>query len=212
MILSGEAIAHAVRAGLITIDPFDLERDGHRINPASIDLTLGDEVVTYEHWNYGAAVVDVANSVHTVVRRDRIPPDGIVLHPHRGYLLHTRERVATRHFVPVLDGKSSLGRLFLMVHVTAGYGDPGFDGQYTLEVVALAGAVRVYAGMRVAQMRFHTIADAAEVDRAAAEGVQCEPYAGAYVGAASTGSVPSKFWATHQRDLEREAARKKEGG
>jgi len=82
------------------------------------------------------------------------PKMGWVLLPNVGYLMHTVERVCTNSYVPVLDGKSSIGRLFVKVHETAGFGDPGFDGQYTLEVTSLF-PVRVYPGMRICQMRFH---------------------------------------------------------
>lgn len=82
--------------------------------------------------------------------------EGILLKPGIGYLMHTEERVKTDHFVPVLDGKSSLGRLFVTIHVTAGYGELGFDGQYTLEVMVQHPVV-LYAGMRIGQIRFHTI-------------------------------------------------------
>ena len=79
-----------------------------------------------------------------------------MLMPGVGYLMHTAERVCTNKYVPVLDGKSSLGRLFVMVHVTAGYGDAGFDGQYTLEVLVHFPVI-VYPGMRFCQMRFMEI-------------------------------------------------------
>lgn len=82
------------------------------------------------------------------------PEVGWIIQPGVGYLMHTAERVHTEEFVPVLDGKSSIGRLFIKVHETAGFGDPGFNGQYTLEVTSLF-PVRVYPGMRFCQMRFH---------------------------------------------------------
>jgi len=84
------------------------------------------------------------------------PEAGWIILPGVGYLMHTVERVCTDSYVPVLDGKSSIGRLFVKVHETAGFGDPGFDGQYTLEVTSLF-PVRVYPGMRICQMRFHHI-------------------------------------------------------
>jgi dCTP deaminase len=104
------------------------------------------------------------------------------LEPNVGYLMHTIERVHTKKYVPVLDGKSSIGRLFMKVHETAGYGDAGFDGQYTLEVTVVH-PLRVYPGMRIAQMRFHTILG--EVQKL---------YAGNYTGEAAKGPVPSRAW------------------
>jgi dCTP deaminase len=232
VILSGGAIVRAVQQGLITIDPFDSVRDRHRVNPASVDLTLGDEVAVYSAWSFfqneridpdkletmtppNAREIDVTDPYDTPVQCITIPPCGLVLRPGHGYLMHTRERVKTHHFVPVIDGKSSLGRLFLAVHVTAGYGDPGFDGQYTLEVVALAGPVRVYAGMRIAQMRFHTIADEHAISmygaaaRPHADGIDTEQYQGQYTGESAKGPVPSRFWKTHAADKQREEEEQK---
>jgi dCTP deaminase len=81
---------------------------------------------------------------------------GWIIQPGVGYLMHTVERIHTDRYVPVLDGKSSIGRLFVQVHVTAGFGDPGFDGQYTLEVTSQF-PIRVYPGMRFCQIRFHHV-------------------------------------------------------
>jgi len=108
------------------------------------------------------------------------PEKGWLLKPGIGYLMHTVERISTMNFVPVLDGKSSIGRLFLTVHVTAGYGDTGFDGQYTLEVVAQYPTI-VYPGMRFSQMRFHTLVGDVTDYRTR----------GNYTGEASMGPVPS---------------------
>jgi len=108
------------------------------------------------------------------------PTNGWWLKPGIGYLMHTAERVTTKRYVPVLDGKSSIGRLFITAHITAGYGDPGFDGQYTLEVVATH-PVLVYPGMRFCQIRFHTpVGELLEYG-----------HRGHYTGKASMGPVPS---------------------
>jgi dCTP deaminase len=115
-----------------------------------------------------------------------MPQQGWLLRPGIGYLMHTAERIHTKKFVPVLDGKSSLGRLFMTAHVTAGYGDPGFNGQYTLEVVVTHQLV-VYPGMRFCQIRFHTL-----VGRS--PGHTTYERKGHYVGAAAEGPVPSMAW------------------
>jgi len=152
MILTGPEIQRQVNADRITIDPFEPKH----INPASYDLTLGDKVgwVRARRGTGFSFVYDIRRPVGMYY--ETIGEDGFVLQPEEGYLMHTRERVRTDHYVPVLDGKSSLGRLFVSVHQTAGYGDPGFDGQYTLEVTTVY-PVRIYAGMRIAQMRFHML-------------------------------------------------------
>ncbi len=107
--------------------------------------------------------------------------EGILLKPGIGYLMHTEERVRSDHFIPVLDGKSSLGRLFVTIHVTAGYGEIGFDGQYTLEVMVQHPVV-LYAGMRIGQIRFHT---------AVGEKQSYQEH-GHYVGDKALGPIPSQ--------------------
>lgn len=108
---------------------------------------------------------------------------GWLLKPGIGYLMHTAERIWTERYVPVLDGKSSLGRLFMTAHVTAGYGDPGFDGQYTLEVVVTQPII-VYPGMRFCQIRFHELAGP----------VLSYAKKGHYVGELAEGPIPSMAW------------------
>jgi dCTP deaminase len=183
-ILSDSAIRHAVECGDIEIDPFDPVR----LNPVSYDLTLGDEVVVYNRLYTGelARVLGGPTTLDARIEpstaKHRFGESGITLHPGNGYLMCTVERVHTKKYVGCLDGKSSLGRLFMKVHETAGYIDPGFSGQVTLEVTVVY-PLRVYPGMRIAQMRFHTIVG--EVDK---------PYAGNYTGEAATGPVASKAW------------------
>ena len=108
---------------------------------------------------------------------------GFILMPGVGYLMHTHEKIHTDKYVPILDGKSSIGRLFCFVHVTAGYGDPGFDGQYTLEVAVLQPLI-VYPGMRFCQIRFHTLVG--DVDSYQKNG--------SYKGELAEGPIPSRSW------------------
>lgn len=185
-ILSDRAILAAVAQGDIEIDPFQRKH----LNTASYDLTLGDEVAVYNEWAWTGGtnqsvtprpeILDVRDEPS--VTKFRIDERGWVLRPGVGYLMHTRERVYTKKFVPVLDGKSSLGRLFVQVHATAGYGDPGFNGQYTLEVI-VTHPIHLYAGMRIAQIRFHTLV-----------GDPLKTYDGNYTGDAAKGPVPSRAW------------------
>lgn len=165
-ILSGTMIDHCVtKTYEISINPYNKEQ----LNPASYDLLLGDtvrlytETVTIKKSNVEDGT-NISKKITGLLDPKKInptvsfkmPKSGFVLQPGIGYLLHTKERIHTDVCVPVIDGKSSLGRLFLAVHVTAGYGDPGFDGQYTLEAVATHRVV-IYPGMRICQIRFHTI-------------------------------------------------------
>lgn len=215
-VLSGNEIEKQVAEGRITIDPYSPDF----VNPASYDLTLGEEVRVYQGCSdtlepkdpifdrlgkvAGGLLADVAGQwgaanpkwkvldsrAPNPTETFKIGPEGLVLVPGIGYLMHTAERVATNHYVPVLDGKSSLGRLFVQVHVTAGYGDPGFDGQFTLEVI-VTHPVRVYAGMRFCQVRFHTIAGEPRL------------YKGRYKGEAAVGAVPSRSWEQYKEDHEK---------
>lgn len=194
-ILTDRAILSAIDDGSIEIDPFQKDQ----LNPTSYDLTLGDEVAVYDRWVYTAAetqsdLIDGSNlvpKVHDCILDVRDPPhvtrftignSGWLLLPGIGYLMNTHERVHTKKFVPVLDGNSSLGRLFIQVHATAGYGDPGFNGQYTLEVT-VTHPIRIHAEMRIAQIRFHTMS-----------GSLMKPYDGNYKGETARGAVPSRAW------------------
>jgi dCTP deaminase len=170
-ILTGSQIIHEITRGHISITPFN----NNQINPISYDLTLGNTVRMYSQLDGGELSVD---KVNRVVEID-ICPRGVLLMPGYGYLMHTRERIWTDRYAPIIDGKSSIGRLFLWVHVTAGFGDPGFDGQYTLEVVPLY-HIRLYSGMRIAQIRFQTL-----------EG-HINQYCGHYTGPNAMGAVESK--------------------
>lgn len=153
-ILSGEEIALGVRHGDILIDPYTPKN----LNPASYDLTLGDQITIYQ----GVTPLDGDSSRYLDPKQKNptttltMGPEGYVLRPGVGYLMHTREVVGTDRYVPAIDGKSSIGRLFVMVHVTAGLGDPGFKGQYTLEVLSTY-PIRLYPGMRICQVRFFTV-------------------------------------------------------
>ena len=85
-----------------------------------------------------------------------VPPDGLELEPNRLYLGRTVEYTVTDGFVPMLEGRSSIGRLGLFVHVTAGFGDVGFRGYWTLEIFCVQ-PVRVYAGVEICQIFYHTV-------------------------------------------------------
>ena len=144
MILSGQEIRSRLGTD-ISIDPFD-ER---HLNPNSYNLTLHDELMTYEE-----VVLDMAKSNR--VRRITIPPEGLVLGPNQLYLGRTAERTETHGLVPMIEGRSSVGRLGLFVHVTAGFGDVGFCGFWTLEMFAVQ-PVRIYAGVPICQIFYHEI-------------------------------------------------------
>jgi dCTP deaminase len=144
MVLSGHEIRQQLGRDIV-IDPFD---EG-RLNPNSYNLTLHDELLIYEE-----VVLDMRRPNR--VRRIAIPPEGLVLQPHQLYLGRTCERTETRNLVPMIEGRSSIGRLGLFVHVTAGFGDVGFCGYWTLEMFAVQ-PVRIYAGVAICQIFYHDI-------------------------------------------------------
>ena len=144
MILSGSEIFNRLGSDII-IDPFDRSR----LNPNSYNLTLHDELRVYEE-----VVLDMAKANR--VRRLEIPQEGLTLRPNQLYLGRTMERTETHNLVPQIEGRSSVGRLGLFVHVTAGFGDVGFAGFWTLEMFAVQ-PVRVYAGVPICQIFYHEL-------------------------------------------------------
>src|SRR4029078_9407915 len=89
-------------------------------------------------------------------RRVEIPEDGLVLSPHQLYLARTAERTATHNLVPQIEGRSSVGRLGLLVRVPAGLGDVGFSGYWTLEMFAVH-RIRIYPGIPICQIFYHEV-------------------------------------------------------
>jgi dCTP deaminase len=144
MILSGNEIRKNLGTNIV-IDPFD---EG-KLNPNSYNLTLHDEVMIYEE-----IILDMRKANR--VRRFKIPDEGIVLQPNQLYLARTVERTETHNLVPMIEGRSSIGRLGLFVHVTAGFGDVGFCGFWTLEMFAVQ-PVRIYAGVPICQIFYHEL-------------------------------------------------------
>jgi dCTP deaminase len=144
MVLSGQEIQRRL-GNHIVIDPFDVAR----LNPNSYNLTLHNELMIYEE-----VVLDMRKANR--VRRIEIPPEGLVLQPNQLYLGRTVERTETRGLVPMIEGRSSIGRLGLFVHVTAGFGDVGFCGYWTLEMFAVQ-PIRIYAGVAICQIFYHDI-------------------------------------------------------
>lgn len=144
MILTGDEIKNRM-GGDIDIDPFDPEK----VNPNSYNLCLHNEVLTYEE-----VVLDMRKCNR--VRRLTIPESGLVLEPNRLYLGRTIEHTETHNLVPMIEGRSSIGRLGLFIHVTAGFGDVGFSGFWTLEMFAVQ-PVRIYPGVEICQIFYHEI-------------------------------------------------------
>lgn len=141
MILTGEEIKSQLGKNIL-IEPFDEKL----LNPNSYNLRLHDELIVYEE-----IVLDVRRPNR--YRRHIIPPEGFVLQPHKLYLGRTIERTETHNFVPMLEGRSSIARLGLFVNASAGIGDIGFRGYWTLELVAVH-PIRIYPGLPICQILY----------------------------------------------------------
>lgn len=144
MILSGLEIEQQLGKGII-IEPFSKEQ----MNPNSYNLKLHNELIVYDNLELD---MKQNNQHHSLT----IPKNGLVLNPGKLYLGRTAEYTETLEFVPMLEGRSSIGRLGLFVHVTAGFGDVGFKGFWTLEIFCVQ-PIKIYPFIPVCQIYYHTI-------------------------------------------------------
>ncbi|MGB3616783.1 MAG: dCTP deaminase [Catalinimonas sp.] len=144
MILSGKAIESRLNESIF-IDPFRPEQ----LNPNSYNLRLHDRLLVYETDELDMKRPNAAREI-------TIPPEGLLLKKDRLYLGRTVEHTRTEGLVPMLEGRSSVGRLGMFVHVTAGFGDVGFAGYWTLEIFCVQ-PIRIYAGIEICQIYYHSI-------------------------------------------------------
>lgn len=144
MILSGKEIKSKLGKEII-IEPFSEKQ----LNPNSYNLRLHNELLVYDE-----TVLDMKkqNKATKII----IPDDGLVLEPGKLYLGRTIEYTGTDKYVPMLEGRSSVGRLGLFIHVTAGFGDVGFHGYWTLEIFCVQ-PIRIYSGIELCQIYYHSI-------------------------------------------------------
>jgi len=145
MILSGKEILKEVENGRIKIEPFDKKR----LNPNSYNLRLHHELMIYQN-----ETLDMKQRHQTETLM--IPENGFLLQPGQLYLGRTIEYTETHNYVPMLEGRSSVGRLGIYIHVTAGFGDVGFSGFWTLEIQCVH-PVRIYSQVEICQIYYHTI-------------------------------------------------------
>jgi dCTP deaminase len=144
MILSGKEIQSRLGKD-IQIDPFD----PRLINPNSYNLRLHNELMVYEK-------MELDMKTPNPTRMIQIPEEGLLLETNTLYLGRTVEYTKTENLVPMLEGRSSIGRLGLFIHVTAGFGDVGFAGFWTLEIFCVQ-PIRIYAGVEICQIYYHAI-------------------------------------------------------
>lgn len=157
--LSGEEIINEINRGNIVINPFN-EKD---VGPNSYYVHLKDELLIYEE-----DVLDCKKE--NKARKVTIGEDGYVLRPGELYLGRTVEYTETDHFVPLLCGRFSLAALGVTIHITAGFGDNGFKGTWTLEICTLK-PVRIYPNMKIGHICYFPIVGT--------EGIK---YSGKYLG------------------------------
>ena len=146
MILSGLEIEKHINKEII-ITPFDREK----LNPNSYNLSLHNELLIYDE-----KILDMKRENKT--EKIIIPTEGIILQPGKLYLGRTEEYTKTENYIPMLEGRSSIGRLGICIHVTAGFGDVGFAGYWTLELFCVQ-PVKIYPGVQIAQIYYHTITE-----------------------------------------------------
>ena len=145
MILTDKQILEEIEKGTILVEPFN--RDCLGTN--SYDVHLGRHLATYKD-----EVLDARK--HNEIEVFDIPEEGFVLQPNMLYLGVTLEYTETHAHVPFLEGKSSVGRLGIDIHATAGKGDVGFCNTWTLEI-SVTQPVRVYAGMPIGQLIYFMV-------------------------------------------------------
>ena len=159
MVLSDRTIRREIEAGNLEIDPLSADA----IQPASVDLRLGNLFRVFR--NSRDAFIDVKKEYPDLTELVEIDDEHpFILHPGEFALAVTLERVRLPNFiVGRLEGKSSLGRLGLLIHSTAGYVDPGWDGALTLELSNVANLpITLYHRMKVSQISFLTLTEPAE--------------------------------------------------
>lgn len=159
VILSDRDLRTELAAGRIIIEPFDEAC----VQPSSIDIKVHNLFRVFR--NHTAGIIDVKKDMTDLTELVDIPLDGVfILHPGEFVLGSTLERVAVPNdLVARVEGKSSLGRLGLLIHSTAGFIDAGFDGHVTLELANVANLpITLYPGMKIGQISFMKMTSPAE--------------------------------------------------
>jgi dCTP deaminase len=183
MVLSDRSIREALERGEIIIEPLGPEC----IQPSSVDLHIDQYFRVFR--NHSHRVIDVREPQEDLTELiDVGPTEPMILHPGEFMLGSTLERVAVpNNMVARLEGKSSLGRLGLVIHSTAGFIDAGWDGHITLELANLANLpITLYPGMKIGQISFFEMTTEAE-----------RPYGSAGLGSkyrGQRGPTPSRYW------------------
>jgi dCTP deaminase len=189
MVLSDRTIRRLIEEGRIGIEPFD----DVLVQPSSIDVRIDRLFRVFKNSRY--PYIDVKQPMEDLTELVQAEGDEpFILHPGEFVLASTLERITLPDdLVARLEGKSSLGRLGLLIHSTAGFIDPGWDGHVTLELSNVANLpITIYVGMRIGQLSFVRLTEPAET-----------PYGSDSVGSkyqGQTGPTPSRYWQNFRND------------
>jgi dCTP deaminase len=183
VILSDRTLREEIAAGRIVIEPLDEKC----IQPSSVDVKVSNLFRVFR--NHTAGIIDVKEDLEDLTEMISIPEDGVfMLHPGEFVLGSTLERIAVPDdLVARIEGKSSLGRLGLLIHSTAGFIDAGFDGHITLELSNVASLpITIYPGMKIGQVSFVRMTTPA--DNPYGKGARGSKYQGQF------GPTPSRYF------------------
>jgi dCTP deaminase len=145
MIIAKKHLLQHVKSGKIHVLPFDPNLVG--VN--SIDVRLGNTVKVLQM----NAVDHIDPRLPQRYLEIPLSYGGTILYPHQCYLGHTIEEIGSDYFVPIYEGRSSIGRMFMASHITAGFGEIGFKKQWTLEI-KVSMPIKVWPGMKIGQVFF----------------------------------------------------------
>jgi len=196
VVLSDRTIQRLLDEGRIGIDPYDPTL----LQPSSVDVRVDRYFRVFHNARY--AYIDVREPQEDLTEEVVIEDDGkpFILHPGEFVLGSTLERITLPDdLVARLEGKSSLGRLGLLIHSTAGFIDPGWDGHVTLELSNVANLpITIYYGMKIGQLSFVQLTEPAE-----------SPYGSASLGSkyqGQRGPTPSRYWKNFEDERHKSSA------
>jgi dCTP deaminase len=187
MVLSDRTIRRLLGEGRIGIDPYEEEL----LQPSSVDVRVDRLFRVFRNSRY--PFIDVKQEMEELTELVEVEPgEAFILHPGEFVLGSTLERITLPDdLVARLEGKSSLGRLGLLIHSTAGFIDPGWDGHVTLELSNVANLpITIYYGMKIGQLSFVQLSEPAE-----------HPYGTGALGSKYQGQIgptPSRYWKNFQ--------------
>jgi dCTP deaminase len=189
VVLSDRTIRRLIDEGRILIDPYDESL----LQPSSVDVRVDRFFRVFHNARY--PYIDVKEPQEDLTELVEVDGDSpFILHPGEFVLASTLERVRLPDdLVARLEGKSSLGRLGLLIHSTAGFIDPGWDGHVTLELSNVANLpITIYYGMKIGQLSFVQLSEPAET-----------PYGSGELGSkyqGQQGPTPSRYWQNFERE------------